>query len=94
MKWFTSDFEHPKTGGLCRFCWNATDETIQMQPSPTALRDGFSPSWESTKAICTNWGVHSCGSQQGAGRVIHSSFPEICLQWNQEGKTVWTPKSK
>lgn len=93
MKWFTNDFEHPKTGGLCRFCWNTTDETIQMQPSPTALRDGFSPSWESTKAICTNWGVHSCGSQQEAERIIHSSFPEICLQWNQEGKTIGIPKS-
>lgn len=67
MKWFTSDFEHPKTGGLCRFCWNATDETIQMQPSPNGLLNGFSPLWQATKAACASWGYTFLRFAAGGG---------------------------
>ena len=90
MKWFTNDFKHPETGGLCRFCWNDADETIQMQPSPNELRNGFSSVWEISKAACAKWGIHSCGSMHEAERFINSSFPEVWKHWADGSEKIWT----
>lgn len=82
MLWYSSDFTHPETGVLCRFCINTSEEVIFMQVSPNALRAGMVPNWEHARSVCKRWGTYSCGSQAEAARIILSSFPDILNQWS------------